>query len=244
MGSFLLSYFQNFVQTVNSKKFVKITFQQRVLFLFLSCFQNTVTSKDESCVYICPKDKEFKKFKDGRHLKTNWPTPHSTIKIKVLGWLKICTPCHTISIWGQRTTTLILVGDCNRSLRNLRIWRPEKEMAPTPVLLTGKSHGRRSLVGCSPWGFEESDTTEQLHFHFSLWCIGEGNGNPLQCSFLENPKDGGAWRAAVCGPHRVGHNWSDLAAGFDSSLSQWKVCSLKELPYSLSLNSRLGFPGG
>ena len=62
----------------------------------------------------------------------------------------------------------------------------------TPVLLPGKSHGRRSLVGCSPWGFEESDTTERLHFHFSLSCIGEGNGNPLQCSSLENPRDGGA----------------------------------------------------
>ena len=70
---------------------------------------------------------------------------------------------------------------------------------PTPVLLPGKSHGRRSLVGCSPWGREESDTTERLHFHCLLSCIGEGNGNPLQCSFLENPKDGGAWWAAVCG---------------------------------------------
>ena len=46
-------------------------------------------------------------------------------------------------------------------------------------------------------------------FHFSLSCIGEGNGNPLQCSCLENPRDGGAWWAAICG---VGHNWSDLAA--------------------------------
>ena len=72
-------------------------------------------------------------------------------------------------------------------------------MAPTPVLLPGKSHGRRSLVGCSPWGLEESDTTEQLHFHFSLSCIGEGNGNPLQCSCLENPRVGGAWWAAVYG---------------------------------------------
>ena len=72
-------------------------------------------------------------------------------------------------------------------------------MAPTPVLLPGKSHGRRSLVGCSPWGSEESNTTEQLHFHFSLSCIGEGNGNPLQCSCLENPRDGGAWWAAVYG---------------------------------------------
>ena len=69
----------------------------------------------------------------------------------------------------------------------------------TPVLLPGKSHGRRSLAGCSPWGREESDTTERLHFHFSLWCIGEGNGKPLQCSCLENPRDGGAWWAAVYG---------------------------------------------
>ena len=70
---------------------------------------------------------------------------------------------------------------------------------PTPVLLPGKSHGWRSLVGCSPWGREESDTTEWLHFHFSLSCIGEGNGKPLQCSCLENPRDGGACWAAVYG---------------------------------------------
>ena len=54
--------------------------------------------------------------------------------------------------------------------------------------------------------------TEWLHFHFSLSCVGEGNGNPLQCSCLENPRDGGAWWAAVMGSHRVGHDWSDLAA--------------------------------
>ena len=62
-----------------------------------------------------------------------------------------------------------------------------------------KSHGWRSLVGCSPWGCKQLDTTERLHFHFSLSCIGEGNGNPLQCSCLENPRDGGAWWAAVYG---------------------------------------------
>ena len=70
---------------------------------------------------------------------------------------------------------------------------------PTAVLLPGKSHGQRSLVGCSPWGREESETTERLHFHFSLSCIGEGNGNSLQCSCLENPRDGGAWWAAIYG---------------------------------------------
>ena len=70
---------------------------------------------------------------------------------------------------------------------------------PTPVLLPGKFHGWRSLVGCSPWSHKESDTTEWLHFHFSLSCTGEGNGNPLQCSCLENPRDRGAWWAAVYG---------------------------------------------
>ena len=65
--------------------------------------------------------------------------------------------------------------------------------------LAWKSHGWRSLVACSPWGFEESDMTERLHFHFSLSCIREGNGNPLQYSCLENPRDGGAWWAAVYG---------------------------------------------
>ena len=77
------------------------------------------------------------------------------------------------------------------------MWR--RQWHPTPVLLPGKSHGWRSLVGCSLWGREESDTTEQLHFHFSLSCIGEGNGNPLQCSCLENPRDGWAWWAAIYG---------------------------------------------
>ena len=65
-----------------------------------------------------------------------------------------------------------------------------RQWHPTLVLLPGKSHGRRSLVGCSPWGREELDMTEWFHFHFSLLCIGEGNGNPLQCSCLENPRDG------------------------------------------------------
>ena len=78
---------------------------------------------------------------------------------------------------------------------------------PTPVLFPGKSHGRRSLVGCSPWGCEESDTTERLHFHFSLSCIGEGNGNPLQCSCLENLRDRGAWWAAIYG---VAQSWTRL----------------------------------
>ena len=68
---------------------------------------------------------------------------------------------------------------------------------PTPVLLPGNSHGRRSLVGYSPERLHY--TSERLHFHFLLSCIGEGNGNPLQCSCLENPRDSGAWWASVYG---------------------------------------------
>ena len=90
-----------------------------------------------------------------------------------------------------------------------------RQWQPTPVLLPGKSHGRRSLVGCSPWGCEESDTTEWLHFHLSLSCIGEGNDNPLQYSCLENPRDGGAWWAAVYG---VTQSWTRLKRLSSSSI--------------------------
>ena len=83
---------------------------------------------------------------------------------------------------------------------------------PTPVFSPGKSHGQRSLVGCNPWGRKESDMTEWLHFHFSLSCTGEGNGNPLQCPCLENPRDRGAWWLPSLGSQRVGHDWSDSAA--------------------------------
>ena len=79
------------------------------------------------------------------------------------------------------------------------LFLPRRQWQATPVLLPRKSHGWRSLVGCSPWGHEELDATERLHFHFSLSHNGEGNGNPLQCSCLENPRDGRAWWAAICG---------------------------------------------
>ena len=85
------------------------------------------------------------------------------------------------------------------------------------MLLPGKSHGRRSLVGCSPWGCEESDTTERLHFHFSLSRIGEGNGNPLQCSCLENPRDGGAWWAAIYGVSQCRTQLNQLSSSSSSN---------------------------
>ena len=96
-------------------------------------------------------------------------------------------------------------------------WR--RQWHPTPVLLPGKSHGRGRLVGCSPWGHEQSDRTERLHFHFSLSCIGEGNGNPLQCSYLENPWDGGAWWAAVYGVTQSRTRLKQLSSSSSSSSS-------------------------
>ena len=99
--------------------------------------------------------------------------------------------CEAVRAAYELLPDFLFNGQC--SIERRRQWHP------TPVLLPGKSHGRRSLVGCSPWGREESNTTERLHFHFSPSCVGEGNGNPLQCSCLENPRDRGAWWAAVYG---------------------------------------------
>ena len=70
-------------------------------------------------------------------------------------------------------------------------------------------------------GSLESDTTEWLPFHFSISCIGEGNGNPLQCSCLENPRDGKPGGLPSLGSHRVGQDWSDLAAAV-----AWQYLSL------------------
>src|SRR5574337_449816 len=91
------------------------------------------------------------------------------------------------------------------SLFTFMHWR--RKWQPTPVFLPGESQGQGSLVGFRLWGRKESDTTERLHFHFSLSCIGGGNGNPLQCSCLENPRDGGAWWAAIYG---VAQSWTRL----------------------------------
>ena len=101
-----------------------------------------------------------------------------------------------------------------------------RQWQATPVLLPRKSHGRRSLVGCSPWGHYWSDTTEWLHFYFSLSCIGEGDGNPPQCSCLENPRDGGAWWAAGSG---VAQSWTRLKQ-LSSSSSRW-IFGLTVIPF-------------
>ena len=108
---------------------------------------------------------------------------------------------------------------------------------PTPVLLPGKSHGRRGLVGCSPWGREEYDTTEKLHFHFSLSCIGEGNGNPLQCSCLENPRAGGAWWAAVYGVAQSRTRLKRLSSSSSRDCAGWNGLPTPKLQVSWYLNA-------
>ena len=115
-------------------------------------------------------------------------------------------------------------------------WR--RQWHPTPVLLPGKYHGLRSQVGCSPWGLEESDMTEQLHFHFSLSCLGEGNGNPLQCSCLENPRDGGAWWAAVS---RVAQSRTRLKRLSSSSSSMSCLYILEINPLSVASFVNISF---
>ena len=141
------------------------------------------------------------------HMDINrWSTPKSD-------WLYSLQPkmekLYTVSknntrnwLWLRSWTPYCQIFNWRKKGSNQR-----RQWQPTPVLLTGKSHGQGSLVGCSPRGLKESDTTERLHFHFSLSCIGEGNGNPLPCSCLENPRDGGAWWAAV---YEVAPSWTQL----------------------------------
>ena len=115
---------------------------------------------------------------------------------------------------AQGRTRLKWLSSSSSSILGRRQWQP------TPVLLPGKSHRRRSLVGCNPWGREVLGTTERLHF--SLSCIREGNGNPLQCSCLENPRDGGAWRAAVYGVAQSGTRLKQLSSL--AAYNYWSFC--------------------
>ena len=88
---------------------------------------------------------------------------------------------------------------CARGYWEKVVCETEKAMAPHSSTFAWKIPWTKEPGGFSPWDREESDTTERLHFHFSLSCIGEGNGNPLQCSCLENPRDSGAWWADSVG---------------------------------------------
>ena len=116
------------------------------------------------------------------------------------------------------------------SLKHLKPGSSSLQWHSTPVLLPGKSHGWKILEGCSPWGLWGSDMTERLHFHFSLSCIGEGNGNPLQCSCLENPRDGGAWWAAIYGVAQSQTRLKRLSSSSSSSSLAYQLttCSWRD----------------
>ena len=171
-----------------------------------------------------------------KHLKTQNCDERKTIPQK--GWQKLFCYSYsfifssTFSLFCSRTNTRwegrrqeIFERGNGYVCCNPKFWR--RQWHPTPLLLPGKSHGWRSLVGCSPWGREESDKTERLHFHFSLSCIGEGNGNPLQCSCLENPRDGGARWAAVYGVSQSRPRLKRLSSSvFSWLVTQWHHLNL------------------
>ena len=138
------------------------------------------------------------------HFSHVWPfvTPgssvHGILQAKILEC--IAMPSSKVSSQARDQTCISCISCiAGRFFTNESPFLQRRQWHPTPVHLPGKSHGQRSLVGCSLWGRYESDTTERLPFHFSLSCTGEGNGNPLQCSCLENPRDRGAWRASIYG---------------------------------------------
>ena len=121
------------------------------------------------------------------------PTCSNSLSSKERSWMQNTNTCK----YSLKDFFLLV---CLCTVMHRRQWHP------TPVLLPGKSHGWRSLVGWSPWGREESDMTERLHFHFLLSCIGEGNGNPLQCFAWRIPGAGEPGELPSMGSHRVGHD--------------------------------------
>ena len=98
----------------------------------------------------------------------------------------------------------------------------EKAMAPHSSTFAWKIPWTEEPGRLQSMGSLQSDTTERLHFHFSLSCIGEGNGNPLQCSCLENPRDGEAWWPAVSGIAQSQTQLKRLSSSSSSSLRKQK----------------------
>ena len=95
-------------------------------------------------------------------------------------------------------------------------WR--REWPPTPVFLPGESHGQRTLMGYSPWGCKESDTTE---WKTPTYHIGEGNGNPSSVLAWRIPGTAEPGGLTSMGSHRVRHDWSDLAAAAAAAAAYW-----------------------
>ena len=135
--------------------------------------------------------------------------------------------------WVKKNFFLLPIVKCNKfekdSLKKNKkqktlyfVWRRKWQSAP--VFLPGESHGQGSLVGCPPWGCKEPDTTEATYHACMHACIGEGNGNPLQYSCLENPRDRGAWWGAVYGVVQI-RTWLTRLSSSSSSSSilYWNI---------------------
>ena len=127
----------------------------------------------------------------------------------IIFWIIKITPVYdsvpsSISTASNKMDSCVRHSAFTEHLLCARRYSRRKQWQPTPVLLSGKSHGQRSLKGCSPWGREESDVTERLHFHFSLSCIGEGNGNPSSVLAWRIPGTGEPGGLPSLGLHRVG----------------------------------------
>ena len=119
-----------------------------------------------------------------------------------------------------------------------------RQWQPTPVPLAWKTPWAGEPGRLQSMGSLQSDTTEQLHFHFSLSCIGEGNGNPLQCSCLQNPRDGGAWWAAISGVAQSRTQLKQLSSSSKKSSTQIKgrsgfICMKEIISISLCPNNKI-----
>ena len=124
----------------------------------------------------------------------------------------------------------IFMSKCHLYFLYLDCIHPRRKWQPTPVLLPGESHGWRSLVGCSPWGGSESDTTELLHFHFHE--LEKEMATHSSVLAWRIPRTGRPGGLLSTGSHRVRHDWSDLAAAdciqvlppfWDLSFSHWFI---------------------
>ena len=140
---------------------------------------------------------------------------------------------------ARRDKKALLRDQCKEIEENNRMGKTRdlfrrRQWQPTPVLLPGKSHGQRSLEGCSLWGHWGLDTTERLHFHFSLPCIGGGNGNPLRCSCLENIRDGGAWWTAIYGVAQSQTRLKQLSSSSSSVESLFFFLKFSSIPLKIS----------
>ena len=147
-------------------------------------------------------------------------------------WLRICLAMHGTWVWslaGELSSHMLQGNEaCGATTRGAKYYNERFLTMQSRSYATTKTwHSQvnkhillKEISGCQRLVQSMgSDTTERLHFHFSLSWPGEGNGNPLHCSCLENPRDGEPGGLPSMGSHRVRYNWSDLAAA--AEISYW-----------------------